>query len=666
MKIVEPVNIEDRQTVPLKAWRKTRWPKKRSVLIGGLLFLFLASSTSAVAGDLLYHTYQTDLSLAQAGMQHLRSAMTLLESLQAQPFASQSVERAQQEFTGALSDAQMVEASLANFSGIAGYVPVYGSRLASAIRLAALAVDVSQAGIGGCKMLEMVLSHHGSSLNASASMQGLTNADFTTISNEYQTVETSLNAAINEALLLQPGDVSFDAHLAKLLQEFRANIPTIRAALSEVDQLLPALPTLLGIGVPAHYLLEILDSSELRPGGGFIGNYGIATLSGARLTSVHITDVDLLDKPFEFAGHTIPYPPAYSWFAFLAPSSWSLRDSNLDADFPTAARYGELNYKREGGNVPLQGVIAITPFFIEQVLNITGPISVPEYHETVTAQNLIALIHYHQLGKQEGADYILSPDGHSSLRKRFTELLGEHLQARVQQLSSGAVAKFLRSAASSLRAKDIQIYFNARSAENALQHLHLDGAIQSPPGDHLFIVDANISPNKANSFIVNTVHDQVTIDEHGNAVHRTSITSSWMLAGQNYGSYLYRDYMRIYVPPDSTLAKQDGWQPRGTNTAFGSKVWAGFFTLVYGQTRTITLLWTSHGAARSDANGWHYQYLLQRQAGIQRTLELQVMLPSCAAVTSKWGGLAAKGKQEETFTQSFTQDVNVGVDYACK
>jgi hypothetical protein len=659
MKIVEPANIEHRQTVPLKAWRKTRWPKKRSVLIAGLLFLFLASSTSAVAGYLLYHTYHADLSLAQAGMQHFRSAMTLLES-------SQSVERAQQEFKSALSDAQAIEASLANFSGIAGYVPVYGSRLTSAIRMAALAVDVAQAGIAGCKMLEMVLSHHGSPLNMSASIPGLTNADFTTISNEYQTVETALKAAINEALLLQPGDVSFDAHLAKLLQEFRANIPTIRAALSEADQLLPALPTLLGIGVPAHYLLEILDSSELRPGGGFIGNYGIATLSGARLTSAHITDVDLLDKPFEFAGHTIPYPPAYSWFTFLAPSSWSLRDSNLDADFPTAARYGELNYQREGGNVPLQGVIAITPFFIEQVLNITGPISVPEYHETVTAQNLVALIHYHQLGNQQGADYILSPDGHSSLRKRFTALLGEHLQARVQQLSSSAGAKFLRLAASSLRSKDIQIYFNASSAENVLQHLHLDGAIQSPPGDHLFIVDANVSPNKANSFIVNTVHDQVTIDEHGNAVHRTTLTYAWMLAGQNYGSDLYRDYIRIYVPPGSTLSKQDGWQPLGTSTAFGSRVWAGFFTLVYRQTRTITLLWTSHGVARSDANGWHYQYLLQRQAGIQRTLELQVMLPSCAAVTSKWGGLASKGKQEETFTQSLTQDVNVGVDYACK
>jgi Protein of unknown function (DUF4012) len=670
MGIIEPVKIEDRQTIPLKGWRKTHRPKKRNILIACLLFLFLIGSTSAVAGYQAYHTYHTDLLLAQTEMQHLRTAITLLESLQAQPFAPQTVERAQQEFAGALSDAQAIEADLASYAGIAGLVPVYGPRLEAAIHLSALAVDVSKTGIAGCKLLEMVLTRLGSPLNASVSTPGLSSADFITLSNQYRMMKTSLNATINEALLVQPGDVSFDAHLAKLLQEFQASIPTIRTALSEADGLLTALPTLLGIGTPSHYLLEILDSTELRPGGGFIGNYGIATLTGGRLTSAHITDVILLDVPFNLAGHTIPYPPAYSWFAhYLALHSWSLRDSNLDADFPTDARNGEVNFEREGGNVPLQGVIAITPFFIEHVLNVTGPISVPEYHETVTAQNLVSLIHFHQLGGAaagEGRSLIPSPDGHSSQRKRFTELLGEHLLTRVQRLPSGSMAKFLQLTVGSLRTKDIQLYFNASNAENALHLLHLDGTIQSPLGDHLFLVDANIAPNKANNSIVNSVHDQVTIDEHGNAVHRTTITYAWTLAGQNYGSNLYRDYVRLYVPPGSTLSQQDGWQPPDTSTAFGSQVWAGYFTLVYGQTRTITLVWTSYGVAKQDANGWHYHYLLQRQAGAQRTLDLQVMLPSCAVVANKSGGLVSRGKQEETLTQSLTQDLNVGVDYACK
>jgi len=669
MRIVELVAIENRQTAALKVQRKRRWPKERNVLIVFLLFLFLVSSCSAVSGYLVFHKYNNDLSLARMEMQHLRSAMTLLESLQAKPFVPQTVDRAKQEFTTALSDAQAVEVELANYSGIVGLAPAYGKRLLTAIHLSTLAVDVSQAGIGGCKMLELVLSRMGSSLKASVSTPGLTNNDFTTLSNEYKTVRTSLNAAMNEAVLVQPDDVSFDVHLSKLLREFQANIPTIRAALIQADQMIPALPALLGIGTPAHFLLEMMDSTELRPGGGFIGNYGIATLSGGRLTAAHITDTYLLDRSFELAGHSIPFPSTYQWFAhYLALQSWSLRDSNLDADFSIDARYGELNYQREGGNVPLQGVIAITPFFIERVLNITGPISVPEYHEMATAQNLVDLIHFHQLGGTAaggGSDLISSPDGYSSQRKYFTELLGEHLLARVRQFSSAGITKFLQLAVSSLRTKDIQIYLNASSAENVLQLLHLDGSIQSPQGDHLFIVDTNVAASKANSFIVNTVHDQVIIDEHGNAVHRTTITYAWTLAGQKYGNQLYHDYVRIYMPSGSTLSKQDGWQPLGTSTAFGSQVWAGFFTLVYGQTRTINLQWTSHSVAKSDAKVWNYRYLLQRQAGIQRTLELQVMLPSCAIVTKKWGGLVSNNKHEETLTLSLTQDLNVGADYTC-
>src|SRR6266568_2208264 len=427
------VAVEDLQTGPQKVSSKTRWPKKRSVIIVVLITLLLVSSTSAVAGYMGYNAYHSELSLAQTGMQHLRAAITLLESLQKQPFAPQTVERAQQEFAEALSDTKALEAGVEHYSSIAGFAPVYGARLVAAFHLSAMAVDISQAGIGGCKMLALALSRMGNPLKASASTHGMTNTDFTTLSNEYQTVSTSLKAAMNQAVLVQPDEVSFDTHLSKMLQTFQTNIPTIRDALLQTDQLFPTLSTLLGISKPAQFLLEIMDSTELRPGGGFIGNYGIATISGGRLTATHIRDVYLLDRAYNGAGHSIPYPSAYTWFAhYLAPSSWSLRNSNLDADFPTAAHFGELNFVREGGNVPLQGVIAITPFFIEHVLNITGPISVPEFHMTVTAQNLVSLIHFYQLG-EAGSSLISSPNGKTSQRKYFTELLGEHLLTRVQQ-----------------------------------------------------------------------------------------------------------------------------------------------------------------------------------------------------------------------------------------
>ena len=123
--------------------------------------------------------------------------------------------------------------------------------------------------------------------------------------------------------------------------------------------------------------------------------------------------------------------------------------------------------------------------------------------------------------------------------------------------------------------------------------------------------------------------------------------------------------MRVYVPTNSSLSLQDGWQPYGTSEAFGREVWAGFFTLYYGQKRTITLIWTETGVASKDANGWHYQYEIQRQAGAQWTLNLRIILPPCAVIKNKWGGLVAGNRQVAMLTQSLNEDMGVGIDYTC-
>src|SRR5438067_329726 len=85
MRIVEQRAIEDFQTVPLKALRKTRWTKKRNVLIVVLIFLLLASSISIVAGYLGYQKYRTDLMLAQTGEHYLQMATASIQAIQQDP-----------------------------------------------------------------------------------------------------------------------------------------------------------------------------------------------------------------------------------------------------------------------------------------------------------------------------------------------------------------------------------------------------------------------------------------------------------------------------------------------------------------------------------------------------------------------------------------------------
>src|SRR5262249_15229667 len=121
------------------------------------------------------------------------------------------------------------------------------------------------------------------------------------------------------------------------------------------------------------------------------------------------------------------YPPApYSWWPF---ANWGLRDANLSSDFPTTARLVMQVFQHEGGGA-VDGVIQVSPVVISHVLAATGTIPVPDYSETITADNLEAKIHYYQedpagIAKQQQ----LNPNDHThSLRKRFTQLLSQLVQ----------------------------------------------------------------------------------------------------------------------------------------------------------------------------------------------------------------------------------------------
>jgi hypothetical protein len=659
--MINQLEGREQARVRVRVRRRKRKSKKPHIIM--LVILFICLGASAVGAVVSSIRYSSDLSIAQAGLEHLQKAEALFVASPQNLLDAHAVDQAQQEFASAVNSFVQLNDDLKLLPGFTTLTPAYSPRLNAARHLVPLAIALSQAGVTGCDILKLLTARLHDPLSSQTG--GITLSGLSSIANDVQQIQSEMAIAISEAGQLQPSDVQFDARISKFIDMFHSQGAVLQGLFNDIENLLPVAPTLLGIGTSANYLIEILDSTELRPGGGFIGNYGIATLSGGRLLNAHITDTDLLDAQFEATGRVIPLPPTYGWFD-IAPPSWELRDANLDADFPTSARNAEYLYAQEGGNVPVQGVIAITPALIQQALGITGPIVVPEYKETVTAQNLVDRIHYYQLGPGAGgSDHIASPDGHSSLRKRFTELLAEHFLARVRQLAASDSSKLWQVMLNGIRSKDLQVYFNANEAEVLLQHAHLDAAIQPTFGDDLFIVDANIGANKANDAIINTMADKVTVDVKGNAIHHLTLTYAWTLPIQKYGNDTYRDYVRLYAPNGSVLQTQDGWQYRGTSSAFGHEVWSGFFTLTYGQTSTITLTWSTPQVARQDAHGWHYQDTIQRQAGTRWVVHEQIDLPSCAVLTNVSGGLKVTDKQTAMLSQFLTANTMVGIDYLC-
>ncbi len=656
-------NTEVAQQVKIEIPVKNTRPRK-VLLVGVLLLILLSSVVSGFEYRAYAAGYQRDQLLAQEGMQHLIKVKELLNTAARDPLDASTIAEMQYEFAAAVKPLTQVNNDLKTLPGVAQALPGYGTRLHAALHLVSLSLALSQAGMAACDILNLLIARQYSPTRDQT--DGITAADLSVITQRFRDIQASFAVATNELGQLQPSDMQVEPSISRLIGTLRKDMPTLQLWLDGIGKVLPLAPVLFGIGTPANYFVEVLDSTELRPGGGFIGNYGTVTLSGGLLTDAHITDTDLLDHPFAAAGLGIPFPPAYSWFD-IAKGNWGVRDSNLDADFPTAARAAEANYVQEGGDVPLQGVFAITPTFIQHALAITGPIAVPEYHETINAQNLIERIHYYQLGRgAHGPDDVAAPDGRSSLRKHFTALLAEHFLARVRQVAPAHISQFIQLLADAVQTKDLQLYFNDPTVETQLHNMRLDASIQAVPGDDLFVVDANIAANKANAFINSTLTDSITLDAAGTASHHATLTYAWTTPGQDYGPPLYRDYARVYAPRGSVLQAQDGWQRQGTSGAFGHEVWAGFFTLTYGQTRTITLDWSVPHAATYDGHNWHYQEMLQRQAGAIWKLNLLVTLPNCAATTGKWKGLVSGDQQDASLRQSLTQDLLVEVDYDCK
>jgi hypothetical protein len=418
-----------------------------------------------------------------------------------------------------------------------------------------------------------------------------------------------------------------------------------------------ALPVLLGIQHPTSLLLFNMDSDELRPTGGFLGNYALLTLSGGHLTSgVHLHDIYSLDcRTGSCVG--APEPARFSWFPF-GRDALGLRDSNLDPDFPSSARLAEAMAAAEG--LPaVNGVLAITPALIEQILRITGPIRVDPYGVMVSADNLQDTIHYYHLLSSfcDGHPFdarcqqltLVSPAAYQTTsRKLFDAVLGTALTHTLSHLPTASQSAVLRVMIGALATKDLQVYLNDTSLEGLLVSLRYAGAVAPPSaGDAFLVADANVGGTYVNGDIQERLADTVTLDAQGTATHHLTITYSYPIVAHSWsqiyaqsgGAWVYQDVVRVLVPATAQPGAISGCAPL-TTSEDQHQVLACQFALsrsdavcfgnspCYQGTATLHFQWRVPHAAVPADSAMRYTLLVQKQAGTHETLTLAVRPPA--------------------------------------
>jgi hypothetical protein len=446
-----------------------------------------------------------------------------------------------------------------------------------------------------------------------------------------------LHAALSERAQVSDRDLSLLG-----LGKFLPILHTLDAYAPDLPKLFPALrsvtavlPILLGVGQPTNFVLFSLDSDELRPTGGFMGNYALLTLSEGLLTSgVHLHDIYSLDCPLgRGACPAHPIPDRFAWMQ-VNPTHFGLRDTNLDPDYPTSARLAEQWLAQDGGPA-VQGVISITPRVIEQILHATGPVTVIPYCTVVTATNLREIVHYFHLSNTLGiSTWCPGPQTPSSDRKAFDAELGSILLRRVAVLPQAQQNELIRALVQDFQTRDIQLYFNDPGLEAALAGFGVDGVVQSPRSDSLYVVDTNTGGNYANADVQERITDHIGLDAHGAAMHDLTITYTYPKGSHLYsdvyeaegGYWTYRDFVRVIVPANARFVGQDGCTSEPTDEP-NHAVWG--CGILFGQPNSVTLhfRWTLPEAAVRADGSFRYNLLIQHQAGTRTTYSVTIAPP---------------------------------------
>lgn len=351
-----------------------------------------------------------------------------------------------------------------------------------------------------------------------------------------------LFAAYPKASLLFLQQNQFATSLERLAQA--------RRGLTIGNGFLSLLPELTGLSGKRNYLVLFLNNMELRPGGGFIGSFGLVSFDQGRMGKLRIEDVYAADG--QLKGHV---DPPFAVSTFLGQENFFLRDSNWDPDFSVSAPKAAWFLQKELG-IPVDGVIALDLTAAAYILSATGPITIPDYDQQITSDNLF-------LQAQTYAQTDFFPG--STQKKDFLGSLGRALLTQLtdtEQLQSSQTA-LLQKVSQALEEKHILVYFNDSKTQHLTKNLGFGGTIiqgqcvvEACMHDYLYVVDANVGVNKANYYIKRAITNVVAI-----ASDATITRDVIMLYGndspkaQSFPGGTYRNYVRVLVPLGSTVSK---------------------------------------------------------------------------------------------------------------
>ncbi len=465
-----------------------------------------------------------------------------------------------------------------------------------------------------------------------------------------------------------------DPAFAATIQPWMMRLQDAERVLHQAIPLLQTFVPMAGYPHPKTYLVVLQNSDELRPTGGFIGMVGLVGLDAGRLVSWQFQDVYSLDEAAKGSIHDLPPVPLQRE---LQLQTWFLRDSNWSPDFPqTAERLLDI-YQRERVAAhqpvqPIDGVIALEPGLFQQLLSLTGPLTVDG--ETFSANTFFSQLQY-------DVEVKFRAQGQSmAARKDIVRDVGQVLLQRLMEMPFGRWTDMLAMCTQALDHKDVLLYDRDPQLLAALDAKAWTDRIANPAQDYLWVVDTNVDAYKTDGVMNKQMIYQLDASDpnHPLATLRLHYQNTQQTADWRYTTY--RDYVRVFVPEGSQLVSVQGAMisdrehPTPTSPTIdvghdlGKTVFGTFWKIEPGQSRdlvfTYRLPWVLSPVVQlQQGSRTPYQLMVQKQPGSRMRLTLDISfatkivsaLPS--EMPSEWGDRFYRTSTDVSTDKPFTMEI---------
>ncbi len=444
-------------------------------------------------------------------------------------------------------------------------------------------------------------------------------------------------------------------------------IPQVEASVRQLLELSETMLVILGHEESKRYLVLFQNNAEIRPTGGFIGSFAVVDINKGRVSNIEIPYGGSYDLLYNNTYKVISPTPLH----FVNPH-WQMHDANWWPHTPSSFQLVQKMYRKQGGT-SVDGVISLTPEVIEHMLEITGPIPMPEYNGTLSLENTISYKDETSTEEEtvttegtESEEVIISADNFyrytqeqaerkfddTNQSKKFIADLTPKLLERLFALDAKSMLPVLQLFSTSLDEKDILLYFNDPFLQDEMSKRGWTGEIESTPNDYLQVVDTNIAGGKTNRVISKVINHQADIQTDGEIIVTTEVTYTHNgKSGDELEGVKNLNYVRFYVPEGSQLISADGFtQPNPKlkldpeaeyeysedllaisgdilvdeatqmriNNEFGKTVFGNFVETAAGETSTVTVQYTLPYTFDVDAllnPADAYSLLVQKQPG---------------------------------------------------